>query len=377
LYAYAVHSCTVNPFNYQGPVVPPRLIDRRAELDGLQRAAADGIALRLAAPRRFGKTSLLDSHVASMRSVGHRGLRVDLSKVATVGDVAARVAEAYSVLPGDPRRSVRRWAARLGVSARVAGVQVSVAPRPPRPAADEARAALLELLDVPLRVHEADGGTTVVCLDEFQDLLVADDTLDGLFRSVIQHHGGAAAYVFAGSQPSLMRALFSDRERPFYGQARPLELPSLPVDEAASDLEALLAADGLDAGAAVDELLAFTGGHPQRTVLLAHHLYNLLDQPGPSEDLAAAAIDLGLAETRDAHQAIWDGTGRVERIVLLALADGQAPTGSRVADEHRIARSTLQDALERLVADERNVRRDPGGRPVLLDPLFAEWLRRR
>jgi hypothetical protein len=367
----------VNPFNYQGPVVPPRLIDRRAELDALGRAAADGIAVRLAAPRRFGKTSLLDSHVASVLAVGHRAVRVDLSKVATVGDVAARVAEAFSVLPGDPRRSVRRWTARLGVSARIPGFQVSLAPRAARPAADEARAALLELLDVPLRVHEADGGLTIVCLDEFQDLLVADDTLDGLFRSVIQHHGGAAAYVFAGSQPSLMRALFSDRERPFYGQARPLELPPLPVEEAATDVEALLAADGLDAGGAVDELLAFTGGHPQRTVLLAHHLYNLVDQADPPEDLAAAAVDLGLAETRDAHQAIWDSAGRVERIILLALADGQAPTGSRVADEHRIARSTLQDALERLVTDERNVQRAGGGRPVLLDPLFAEWLRRR
>ncbi|HWF71774.1 MAG TPA: hypothetical protein VG186_00435 [Solirubrobacteraceae bacterium] len=369
----------MNPFNYQGPVVPPRLIDRRAELDVLQRAAADGISIRLAAPRRFGKTSVLDSHSASMRSVGHRAVRVDLSKVATVGDVAARVAEAFSVLPTDPRRSVRRWAARLGISARVAGVQVWMAPAPraARPAADEARAALLELLDVPLRIHEAEGGLTVVCLDEFQDLLVADDTLDGLFRSVIQHHGGAAAYVFAGSQPSLMRALFSDRERPFYGQARPLELPPLPVDEAASDVEALLAADGLDAGGAVDELLAFTGGHPQRTVLLAHHLYNVLDQPDPPDDPTGAAIDLGLAETRDAHQAIWDAISRVERIVLLALADGQAPTGSRVADEHRIARSTLQDALERLLADERNVRRDDRGRPALLDPLLGEWLRRR
>jgi uncharacterized protein len=45
----------------------------------------------------------------------------------------------------------------------------------------------------------------VVCLDEFQDLLVADDALDGLVRSVIPHHGQAAAYVFAGGQPSLMR----------------------------------------------------------------------------------------------------------------------------------------------------------------------------
>jgi hypothetical protein len=367
----------MNPFNYQGPVAPPRLIDRRGELDVLQRAAADGVAIRLAAPRRFGKTSLLDAHVASMGVVGHRALRVDLSKVSTVGDVAARVAEAFSSLPTDPRRSVRRWAARLGVTATLAGVKLSLGPSTLRPAADEARAALLELLDVPLGLHEQDGGLTVVCLDEFQDLLVADDSLDGLFRSVIQHHGGAASYVFAGSQPSLMRALFSDRERPFYGQARPLELPFLPSAEAARDVESLLAADGLAADGAVDELLAFTGGHPQRTVLLAHHLYNVLDSAPQPEDPAAASIDLGLLETRDSHQAVWDSLGRVERIVLMALADGQAPTGSRVAGEHRIARSTLQDALERLLADERNVQRDERRRPYLLDPLLGEWLRRR
>lgn len=367
----------MNPFKYQGPVDPQALIDRRVELDTLQRAAADGVAIRVAAPRRFGKTTLLVAHVASMRAVGHRAVLVDLSKVANVGDVAARIAEGFSVLPTDPRRSVRRWAARLGVTAKLPGVQLSVAPRAARPATDEARAALLELLDVPLGLHEADGGVTIVCLDEFQDLLVADDKLDGLFRSVIQHHAAAAAYVFAGSQPSLMRALFSERERPFYGQARPLELPPLPVDEAARDIEALLTAESLNPGGAVDELLAFTRGHPQRTVLLAHHLYNLLDQSSQVEDLVTATIDLALTETRDAHQAVWDSLGRAERIVLLALADGQAPTGSRVADEHRIARSTLQDALDRLLTDERNVQRDDQGRPLLLDPLLGEWLRRR
>src|ERR671917_41787 len=103
-------------------------------------------------------------------------------------------------------------------------------------------------------VAEAGGGLTVVCLDEFQDLLVSDEALDGVVRSVIQHHGEAAAYVFAGSQPSLMRSLFSDQERPFYGQARPLELPPLPIDEAAADIARLLEADGLfeRAGGAVD-----------------------------------------------------------------------------------------------------------------------------
>jgi hypothetical protein len=367
----------VNPFNYQGPVGPTRLIDRRSELDVLQRAAADRLAIRLAAPRRFGKTSLLDAHVASMHEVGHRAVRVDLTKVATVADAAARFAEAFGALPADPRRSAQRWTARLGVNLSLPGLQLSIAPSAERASADEARAALLELLDVPLGLHRAEGGLTVVCLDEFQDLLVADNALDGLLRSVIQHHGEAAAYVFAGSQPSLMRMLFSDRERPFYGQARPLELPPLPVGEAAHDILALLAADGLDGGVAVDELLAFTRGHPQRTVLLAHHLYNLLDGPAPPSNAAAMAVELALDETRDAHQAVWDSLGRVERVVAITLAGGGAPSGSRAASEHRVARSTLQDALERLLSDEQHIQRDETGSPRLIDPLFAEWLRRR
>jgi uncharacterized protein len=367
----------MNPFNYQGPVDPARLIDRRGELDGLQRAAADRVAIRLAAPRRFGKTSLLDAHVASMQAVGHRAVRVDLSRVATVADVAARFADAYAALPEDPRHSARRWTERLGVTAKLPGLQLHLSPRSARTDPDEARAALLELLDIPLALHQTGNGLTVVCLDEFQDLLVADDALDGLLRSVIQDHRDAAAYVFAGSQPSLMRALFSDHERPFYGQARPLSLPPLPTVEAARDIAGMLAADGLDGGSAVSELLAFGRGHPQRTLLLAHHLYNLLSDGVPADDLASNAVDLALAETRDAHQALWDSLGRPERLVLLALADGQAPTGSRIASEHRIARSTLRDALERLLADERHVQRDGKGRPYLLDPLLTEWLRRR
>lgn len=364
----------MNPFNYQGPVTPERLIDRRAELDALQRATADRVAIRLAAPRRFGKSSLLDAHVLAMREAGHRAVRVDFSRVATLGDVAARLAQAYSDLPGDPKRSVGRWAARLGITISVAGVGVGVAHRPP---ADEARAALLELLDVPRRLHDEDGEVTVVCLDEFQDLLIADDALDGFVRSVIQHHGEAAAYVFAGSQPSLMHALFSEHERPFYGQARPLDLPPLPIVEASRDIEAMFTTEGFEPEDAIDRLLSFSGGHPQRTIMLAHHLFNVLDSPQRPDDPAAAAIDLALAETRDVHQALWDGLDRNERLTLLAIGDGQAPTGSTTASEHRVARSTLQAALDRLLADQRHLQRDVDGRPRLLDPLFAEWLRRR
>ena len=366
-----------NPFDYQHPVTAPRLIDRGGELDALQRAASDAVAVRLAAPRRYGKTSLLDAHIASMRSAGHRAIRVDLSQVATIVDVAGRFARAYAALPAGRERVVDRLLARLGVTIGPGGVSLRVAGDQAPPRAEHARDVLAELLDVPRLLHEADAGLTVVCLDEFQDLLTADDKLDGLVRSVIQHHREGTAYVYAGSAPSLMRALFSDRERPLYGQARPLDLPPLPAEDAVPDILRLATGEGVDLDAGeVARLVELAAGHPQRTMLLAAHLFDLADRGDERPDLAAAALGLALAETRDVHEAVWDSLRRAERAVLTALADGEPPTGQRTAERHRIARASLQAAVERLVAQEVHVVAT-GGRPEVVDPLLREWLRRR
>jgi hypothetical protein len=367
----------MNPFDYQRPVDPSVLIDRRQERDALQRAAADAVAIRLAAPRRYGKTSLLAAHLTDMRRVGHRGILVDLSQVATAGDAAARVARAFAELPGDPRRTFDRLLSRLGLKLGVSGLTLSVSGRPATREPERAREILLELLDLPRVLHEADGGLTIVCLDEFQDLVSADTTLDGLVRSVIQHHGGAAAYVYAGSAPSLMRALFADRERPLFGQARPLELPPLPSAETSEDLLAIAARhettlDPDDVRRVVD----VCAGHPQRTMLVAHHLFDLTASGDPSPDLAGVALDRALAETADVHRTVWDSLSRTERAVLSTLADGLAPTGTRAATLHSLARATMQKALERLLASEQHViLRD--GRPGIVDPLFEIWLARR
>ena len=84
--------------------------------------------------------------------------------------------------------------------------------------------------------------------DEFQDLLVARQDLDGLLRSRIQYHDDAAAYVYAGSEPSMMRELFDVRERPLFGQADPLALGRLPLDDVLADLDERFRSEQLDPG---------------------------------------------------------------------------------------------------------------------------------
>src|SRR4051794_41084989 len=323
------------PFRFEGPVGPELLIDRQDELDVLARRAGDRVSVRLAAPRRYGKTSLLLAHARRLRDTSWRTAHVDLSRVTDLTDVARRLAAAYAHLdPGWVRAHLAGLLARLGVSLSAAGPAVNVFARPPVRDPETAETVLYRLLDLPLELHGADGTPTLVVLDEFQDLLVARKDLDGLLRSRIQYHGDAAAYVFAGSEPSMMRELFDARERPLFGQADPLALGPLPAEETLRDLAERFAAEALDPGDALGELVGFAAGHPQRTMLLAYLLAERLatGEEGTPQ-LAARAIDDALERTQPAHQALWGQLGRSDRALIAAVADGTPPTSRALAAE--------------------------------------------
>ncbi len=365
------------PFPFEGPVSPDLLIDRQTELAVLARRAGDRVNVRLVAPRRYGKTSVLLAHAQRLRETGWRTAHVDLSRVADVTDAARRVAAAYAELDSPWVRShLAGLLARLGVTLSPVGPSVMLAPRPSAPDSDAAETVLHRMLDLPARLWKSDGRSTLVLFDEFQDLLVARKDLDGLLRSHIQYHGDAAAYVYSGSEPSMMRALFETRERPLFGQADPLTLGQLPAEETLEALVARFEEEGLDPGEALGELLVFADGHPQRTMLLAYLLSDqLVDGHEATPELAGVVIDDALSRTAPACRALWQQLGRSERVLLAAVADGRPPTSRAVATEHRLGRTTLNAAADRLADQGHLIRGSTKSR--LSDPLLAEWLRRR
>ena len=365
------------PFRFEGPVSPDLLIDRQTELATLARRAGDRVGVRLAAPRRYGKTSLLVAHAAQLRETGWRTAHVDLGRVSDLTDVARRIAAAYGALDaGWMRAHLGGLLARLGLSIGTTGASVTLGPRPASPDAEAAEAVLYRLLDLPKTLHERDEIPTLVVFDEFQDLLVAREDLDGVLRSRIQYHGDAAAYVYAGSEPSMMRELFDKRERPLFGQADPLPLGPLPLDQVLADLAERFGGEGLDPGDALGELAAFAAGHPQRVMLLCYLLAEELEagRPGTVET-AESVVQEAIARTEAAHQALWSQLRRSEKVVLAGVADGLPPASPALAAEHQLGRNTLHEAAERLV-DQGHLARQRNALRVI-DPLLGEWLRRR
>lgn len=87
----------VNPFVYSRPIAPEDLIDRDEETQRLLSAAVGGHYVRLYAPRKYGKTSLLRRALRDgEREEGLIPVLVDLYRVVSIADVTVRFERAYS-----------------------------------------------------------------------------------------------------------------------------------------------------------------------------------------------------------------------------------------------------------------------------------------
>lgn len=370
----AMTALDVNPFHFSGPLAPENMIDRDREADELLALALGGHSFRLVGPRRYGKTTLLRRVLDAAEREGHAAVLVDLQDVLSVAEIVVRIERAYDRIKGPVRKRVeallRAW--NIGLSLGGGGFTATLARNP----SVDPEAVLLRLLDLPRELFDRDGTSSVIVFDEIQDVLAVAGA-DGKLRSVIQHHGEAATYAFAGSAPGMMAQLFGNPQRPLLDQAVPLELEPLPLAASADYIEDRFARSGRDPGTALAPMLEFVRGHPQRTMLLAHYLW-ARTAPGTTADERTwfAALDRASADGVPLMNAIWRTLTVNERRVLMALTVISTSLYSQAtASAVGINRSSIAGTVETLLAKADLIR--VGDQLRVTDPLFEHWLVRR
>ena len=362
-----------NPFVYSHPVAPDDLIDRDDETRRLLTAAVGGHFVRLYAPRKYGKTSLLRRVVRDAeRQEGMVPILVDLYGVLSIADVTVRVERAYArQLKGKLRARIEEFlqSTGLGLSLGALGISARLQLDPK----SDPLPALHALLDLPLRLEQGGGFRALIVLDEFQDIAKVKE-MDAVLRSHIQLQGEVASFVFAGSEPGMMRELFERQERPLYGQAVPMRLDRLADADIAAYVVARFGESGRSVGEALNPLIAAAKGHPQRSMLLAHRLWELVEATasGTLNDWSRAH-EAALAELQPEFDAHWRRLATTEQRALRAVVAGDgSPFQKRVLDQLALPKSTARASLNSLLADATVELREDGY--ALVDPLFAEWV---
>jgi hypothetical protein len=365
----------VNPFVYSRPISPDEIVDRDDETELLLKNAVGGHYVRLYAPRKYGKTSLLRRALADgEKREGLVPVLVDLYGVVSLADVAVRFERAYAKeLRGAIRGRIEEFLQRtgLGLSLGAFGISARLQLEPktdPLP-------ALHALLDLPLRLEEAGGYRAFIALDEFQDIGKVP-ALDGILRSHIQFQGDVASYVFAGSEPGLMKQLFERKEAPLYGSAVPLKLGRLRDQDIADYVADRFHQGKRNVGEALNPLLGSAKGHPQRAMLLAHRLWEEVEREGTASlDEWQRAHRAALEELQPEFEAQWRGLDTSEQKTMRAVIAGEgSPYRAAVLERLALTKTMAQKALQRLAARAELEAED--GKQTVVDPLFAEWIDR-
>lgn len=370
---------TTNPFRFEGPVPPAALIARSRELQALVEAALARRVVSVAAPRRYGKTSLLRAAGQQLQDEhGFIVAHVDLQQLAGVEDFVARFGTAWRAATRDVRRarrqleSVAGGLSSIGLSLLGSGLQFTRRDRD----VESALAAAHALLDLPGDCDEP----VLVVLDEFQDLHAVWPAGEGVLRSHTQSpaQAGRVSYAFAGSEPSLLAAAFEQRGRAYYQQVLRLPIGRLPSAALGDGIAERFAATGKQVGPARVPLLALVAGHPQRAMLLAHELWSAAAAGGVADDddwqTALAAVR---AQVADECVAVWSSLSTAQRAALRAVHESGSPT-SAGGTAARASRQRAATALLGRGVVEHDDRPGPRGgqRYRLVDPLLGDWLGR-
>jgi uncharacterized protein len=374
-------------FPLGGPVGAQDLVGREVFIRSLVQRLGDGQSIVIAAPRRLGKTSVVDEALRRLAQGGSYTARVDLFAVTSRTELAIELADRCLENRTRLRRSIqairdlaRTAAGALRTTVTVQDVEVALSLA--RSDSDE-NELLRDALGLPQRLAERDQRRVVVCWDEFQDVVRLDGREHGemlrLMRAQLQRQP-AVSHVFLGSQEGVLRDIFGDSSHAFYRFASELPFPAPPGPaEWAPYLERKYASRTLRISPSVArQVVERAGGHPLDVMTLAATAYYVSLELGANE-IGSTVLDIAYERAMDelqrSFEELWSELGERQdaRLLTRRLARGEPLTagnaGRRLHTQQ--VRATL-DFLQRKGIISRAGR----GRYLFIEPMFRDYVRR-
>ena len=368
-----------NPFKYGTAVSGKDFADRQEELKELRFKLKESVRIFLLAPRRYGKTSLIENVLNALQKEDILIAYVDLYWAASAQDFlelyASKVMRGSKSIAGQAASFVKNLLPRLRpklgfdptgnpeLSLDLSGSRVPE--------------SVEELLNLPEKIAESEGKRFVVVFDEFQEIVKLNGgMLERQLRAAIQHHT-RVSYLFAGSKTHMFIDMVSDETRPFYQMGTLMTLNKIPEADFSSFVRDKFAGSGKKISrGGLKKIFVECDNIPHYVQLLS---FNLWDHFQNVSNLTEAHVEKALLMTlqgqEPAYLTLWEGLTIHQKKAVKAAAklDGRLLTAKNSIQQFNLeSASNVSKSLSALRS--KGILRKEKEAYVFEDVFFGRWV---
>ena len=223
----------INPFKFGHIVTDDYFYDREEALLRVKQTLAGGNNLTLYAPRRYGKSSLVNKALAELEKEGYTTVYLDMMSVYSQKKFVQNYTRA---IVGKQKNSLQNTVKKIAgfISGIAPSVSFDSAGMPSLSLAwiegRDKENTLTEVINLPEKLADS-SNKWIVAFDEFQEISKLNgENFEKLLRSCIQHHQNVS-YIFFGSKTHLLKDMFNNKNRAFYNAASVMSLNTIDEDK--------------------------------------------------------------------------------------------------------------------------------------------------
>lgn len=362
------------------PVIGKDFVGREEELRDIKRLLEMGQSIILAAPRKYGKTSLVLEILNQLKKEEYFIALVDLFGVLTKRQLAEKITDAV-LFNKRIERGIKILKENLIKAMKMVELKESIQDYEFILGFTDDRSdedmLLDSALDFPQDFARKSKRHLILAFDEFGDLFKLNgEGLIKKMRSKFQLHQDVT-YIFSGSQESLMEELFGKKRSAFFRFGRIFHLAELPKETFKPYIMEKFNQEGIKVDNLVaDTILSKTNAHPYYTQLVCQLCY--LEVKGKRErvclDNVLSAYRRAILFERSYFEEI-EISLMENKWQLLLLRQILKDEGSA----YRLPEIDKQYIYKLIVSLQKKgiIRRVDKGRYTFIDPLFREYLKLR
>lgn len=269
-------------FNVGSVISGKYFLDRKLKIKILNEYINNNQSFTLKAPRRYGKTSLIEHIFLNIKDENMKTISCDIKRYPTIELLTQSLSEKYFEIFGIKNFTQKAKKMLTDLIDEIDTIELTYS---------DLKASikllsndknnienLCSLLDEFEKINTKQDKRTVIFLDEFQDILkYKNSEILNILRATFQKHK-TITYIFAGSIEKLMSDIFEKQTSPFYKFGIVLDLDVFDKEDLKLDVVRILKDKNMtfDNIEDFDTVLTKLNCHPYNTVIVLQKIYYLL-----------------------------------------------------------------------------------------------------